>query len=72
MLKNRAIQIRLAPRNKTDEETDGNAIDKFERIIEISQDAVVTTAVAIGGIYAASRVVKTVCKVVETAAKSHL
>lgn len=73
LFRNRKIQVTLVPREREATSVDGDTtLDKFEKIVDISQDAVVSTAVALGSIYAATRVVKTVCKVIEVAAKAHL
>lgn len=79
-LKNRAVQmsfVKTEPDNtkKWDytpiEQEEPAAFDP-EKFAEIAKDVVAHAALTIGGVYVAARVLTTVCRLVETAAKARL
>lgn len=74
MFGKRALQIKMVKTHNDetlDEAADFSRLEPDE-IIEIAQELIVHTAVAVGAVYAATRVVKTICKIAEIVVKANL
>lgn len=74
MFGNRALQVKMVktPKTSTDEvnETSGQIVLNPEQISKIARDLVLQTAVAVGSVVVARRVIDIIGNVIEIAAKA--
>lgn len=72
MFRRRALQVKLVPVDENN--NNRTCVHQFdiEQISEVVQKIVVPTAITVGAVYGANRILTTACKITETVVKAKL